>query len=517
MTDAPVLDGLMMHGNLTIATIAKRAETTYGAKEVVSRTTTTLERWTYRDIVTRARRLASSLAAMGVGPGDRVATFAWNSVRHLELYLAVPSLGAVLHTVNIRLHPDEIEYILRHAEDRMIFVDASLRASLPDLVRPTVVMPDANLSHVDDLLYEDLIADGDPNFEFPPVDESAAALLCYTSGTTGKPKGVLYSHRSLCLYSLMANQPDAFGITENDTVMPVVPMFHANAWGLPFIAAMSGARQVLPGPSPTPAILADLMHSESVTISAAVPTVWQGILDLSPAPDLGSIRELIGGGSAVPEALIRAYSDRGVAMVQGWGMTETSPLAMISRVPSRRVLSTDAEFRLRASQGRPLPFVEVRLDAEEGGELQVRGPSVAKSYFLQPDAPLVTDDGWMRTGDIAEVDDHGYVKLTDRTKDLIKSGGEWISSVELEAAILFLPDVAEAAVVAMPDDKWGERPCMFAAVRDGAKLELEDVRGFLATRFPSWALPDRLVVLPAIPKTSVGKLDKKALRAWLEP
>lgn len=505
----------MMHGPLQISTVAARAEEQFGHQEIVSRTANGLERLDYRTLVERVRRLASSLRQLGIGPGDRVATFGWNSARHLELYLAVPSLGAVLHTVNIRLHQDEIRYIIEHADDRMVFVDASVRETLPQVDRRLVLMPDAEHDLGSDLAYEDLVSAGSPDFEFPEIDENAAAALCYTSGTTGNPKGVLYSHRSLALYMLMANQPDAFGITENDTVMPVVPMFHANAWGLPFIAALAGARQVLPGPSPTPAVLADLIATEKVTISAAVPTVWQGVLEIRPPADLSAVRELIAGGSAVPESLIRGFADRGVSMVQGWGMTETSPLALVSRIPHTRVIDTDEEFAVRAMQGRPIPFVRARIDDALGGELQVKGPTVAEGYFRQPDASPTTEDGWMRTGDIAVIDDHAYVKLTDRTKDLIKSGGEWISSVELETAILFHPDVVEAAVVAMPDPKWGERPCMFATVRSGASVELDDIRTFLAQRLPSWALPDRLIVVSEIPKTSVGKLDKKLLRAQL--
>ena len=516
MTQSNPLPGLMMHGALQVSSIARRAEALYGDQEIVSRSAHGVERSNYKALVQRARRLASRLRDLGVGPGDRVGTFAWNSARHLELYLAVPALGAVLHTINIRLHREEIRYIIEHAGDSVVFADASVRALLPDVAPIHVLMPDADYDRGTDLAYEDLIDAGDPEFEFPDVDEDAAAALCYTSGTTGNPKGVLYSQRSLVLYALIANQPDAFGITENDTVMPIVPMFHANAWGMPYIAALSGSRQVLPGPSPTPAILADLISAERVTISAAVPTVWQGILDLDPPADLSSIRELVAGGSAVPEALLRRYAERNVTMVQGWGMTETSPLALISRIPHSRRIDPEEEFVVRAMQGRPIPLVDARIDKAAGGELQVKGPTVAKDYFRQPDASPITEDGWMRTGDIAVIDDHGYVQLTDRTKDLIKSGGEWISSVELETAILFHPDVVEAAVVAMPDEKWGERPCMFATVRSGSSLDLEGVRRFLADRVASWALPDQLYVVSEIPKTSVGKLDKKVLRNQLQ-
>ncbi|HET6509121.1 MAG TPA: long-chain fatty acid--CoA ligase [Baekduia sp.] len=510
--------GLMMERPMLVSTIAERAERVFGAREVVGRTALGIERSTYAEVVRRARRLADALSRMRVGPGDRVATFGWNSLRHLELYLAVPSMGAVLHTLNIRLSEDDLKYIVEHAGDRVIFLDASLAASLPrfDGVEHEVLMPDDEAVRAGAMPYEDLVAGGDPGFAFPELDESAAAAMCYTSGTTGRPKGVVYSHRSIALYSLMANQPDAFGIHERDSVMPVVPMFHANAWGLPFISAMAGARQVMPGPSPTPAIIADLMRSEDVTVSAAVPTVWQGLADLDPRPDLSSVRELICGGAAVPEQLIRTFDERfDVPVVQGWGMTETSPLAAISRLPVDAPEAADERYALRAKQGRVLSFISARLDAENGGELQVRGPSVARAYYGGEGEGSFTDDGWLRTGDVAEIDDRAFVKLVDRTKDLVKSGGEWISSVELETAVLFHPGVLEAAVVAMPDSKWGERPCMFVVAREGARLDGAELRSFLGERFPSWWLPDRFELVAELPKTSVGKLDKKVLRRRL--
>jgi fatty-acyl-CoA synthase len=510
----PALNGLMMKSTLQVSDIAVRAEEVFGHQEVVGRTAAGVERSTYAQVVERSRRLASALVDLGVRPGDRVATFGWNSIRHLELYFAVPAIGAVLHTVNLRLHPDEIAYILGHAGDKVVFADASAQESLPQVetVGTEVLMPDSSSTRPGALAYEDLVASGSPDFEFPEVDEDRAAALCYTSGTTGHPKGILYSHRSLCLYTLMANQPDAFGIRESDVVMPVVPMFHANAWGWPYIAALAGAKLVLPGPAPTPRILADLIRTERVTCAAAVPAVWQGVADLAPDLDLTSLREAVAGGSTVPETLIRRFDELGTEMTQGWGMTETSPLAAISRVPPGS--GAEDPVSLRAKQGRPIPFVRVRVDHDSGEELQVRGPTVARAYYAS-EANTLTDDGWLKTGDVAELDKLGFVHITDRTKDLIKSGGEWISSVELEIALLAHPAVVEAAAVAMPDEKWGERPCMFVVVRAGRQLDLEEIRDFLSARFNRWSMPDRVEVVEEIPKTSVGKVDKKVLRQQL--
>jgi len=515
---ASPMSGLMMDRPLAVSAIAERAGTVFGDREVVSRTMTGLERSTYADVLVRARRLASALRELGIGPGDRVATFGWNSVRHLELYLAVPSLGAVLHTLNIRLFADDLRYIVEHAEDRVLFFDASLAGTLPGLpgIVHRVVMPDAPSGAVDALPYEDLVEAGDPAFAFPEIDERRAAAMCYTSGTTGRPKGVVYSHRSIALYTLMANQPDAFGIGEVDSVMPLVPMFHANAWGLPYIAAAAGARQVMPGPAPTPQDIVELITDESVTISAAVPTVWQTVVDLPGHHSLAPLREAICGGSAVPETLIRAFDERfGVPVVQGWGMTETSPLAAISRLPAGPDLSLDQQYALRAVQGRVLPFLEARLDATAGNELQVRGPTIARGYYRDESASSsFTDDGWLRTGDVAEIDERSYVRIVDRTKDLVKSGGEWISSVELEMAALAHPAVAEAAVVAVPHPRWGERPCMFVVPRSGKREQLDAaaMRAFLKERVAGWWLPDHIELVDEIPKTSVGKLDKNELR-----
>jgi acyl-CoA synthetase (AMP-forming)/AMP-acid ligase II len=508
--------GLMMDGPLLVRGIAERAEQLFGPREIVSRTQNDVERSSYAEVVGRARRIASSLQRLGVRPGDRVATFGWNSQRHLELYLAIPAMGAVLHTLNIRLFEEDLHYIVGHAEDRVIFLDASLAATMPRFegVEHEILMPDAPGGRDGALDYEELVADGDPGFAFPEVDERQAATMCYTSGTTGRPKGVVYSHRSTVLHALIANQADGIGLREVDTAMPVVPMFHANAWGIPYAAAMAGSRQVLPGPRMAPADLATLIAEEQVTFSGAVPTIWQGMLQLDPPPDLGSLDRVICGGSAVPEALIRAFDERfGVPIIQAWGMTETSPMASISRLPADAPEDEDARYRLRASQGRIVPLVDYRIDEDSGGELQVRGPTIASTYYEDDTAAeKFTDDGWLRTGDVAEVDDGGYIRLVDRTKDLVKSGGEWISSVELENAIMAHPDVLEAAVVAVPDERWSERPCACVVRSEGSGLDGEALRAFLADRVAKWWLPERVEFIEEVPKTSVGKFDKKVLR-----
>jgi fatty-acyl-CoA synthase len=508
--------GLMMDGPLLVRGIAERAERLFGHREIVSRTHDGVERSTYAEVVERARRVASSLQRLGVRPGDRVATFGWNSVRHLELYLALPAMGAVLHTLNIRLFEADLHYIVGHAEDRVIFLDASLAEAMPRFegVEHEVVMPDGPGARDGALDYEQLVADGDPGFAFPDVDERQAAAMCYTSGTTGRPKGVVYSHRSTVLHTLIANQADSIGLREVDTVMPVVPMFHANAWGLPYAAALAGSRQVLPGPRMAPADLAALIAAERVTFSGAVPTIWQGMLQLDPPPDLSSLDRVICGGSAVPEALIRAFDARfGVPLIQAWGMTETSPMASVSHLPADPPADEDARYRLRATQGRIVPLVDFRIDEESGGELQVRGPTIASTYYEDESAAeKFTDDGWLRTGDVAEVDEGGYIRLVDRTKDLVKSGGEWISSVELENAIMAHPDVLEAAVVAVPDERWSERPCACVVRSQGSELDGDALRAFLADRVAKWWLPERVEFIDEVPKTSVGKFDKKVLR-----
>jgi fatty-acyl-CoA synthase len=519
-TQAPpeVMPGLMMRTPLLIRSIAERAGLLFADREIVSATANGVERSTYGQVVERARALASSLRELGIRPGDRVATFGWNSVRHLELYLAIPSMGAVLHTLNIRLFEDDLRYIVEHAADRVIFLDASLAETMPrfDGVEHEVLMPDAEGERGGALGYEELVARGDRGFEFPDVDEHAAAAMCYTSGTTGRPKGVVYSHRSTVLHTLLTNLADGPGLRERDVALPIVPMFHANAWGLPYAAAMAGSKLVLPGPKMDPASLADLIETERVTFSAAVPTIWQGIAQLDPAPDLSSVERIMCGGSAVPESLMRTYDERfSVPVVQAWGMTETSPMASVSRVPPDGPEGDEA-YALRATQGRVVPLVDFRIDQDAGGELQVRGPTIAQSYYRDEAAgEKFTSDGWLRTGDVAEIRPGQFIKLVDRTKDLVKSGGEWISSVELENQIMGHPDVLEAAVVAVPDDRWGERPCACVVRREGSDLDADGLREFLSSRVAKWWLPEHVRFIEEVPKTSVGKFDKKVLRARL--
>jgi fatty-acyl-CoA synthase len=513
------MEGLMMDDfPLLVRHIAERAETVHGDRALAARTHEGIERSTYAEVAGRARRLASALRELGIGRGDRVATFGWNSIRHLELYLAVPSLGAVLHTLNIRLFEDDLRYIVGHAEDRVIFLDATLADVMPrfDGVEHEVLMPDADCTRDGAMDYESLIESGDPAFKFPDLDENAAAAMCYTSGTTGRPKGVVYSHRSTVLHSLLANQADGLGLRERDTVLAIVPMFHANAWGVPYAAAMAGSKIVLPGPRMEPAELAGLIGAEQVTFATAVPTIWQGIAQLDPPPDLSSLDRIKAGGSAVPESLMRLYDERfGVPIIQAWGMTETSPVASISRVPPGGPEGEEA-YAVRAMQGRVIPLVEFRVDEESGGELQVRGPTIASAYYNdETGADKFTEDGWLRTGDVAEIKDGAMIKLVDRTKDLVKSGGEWISSVELENEIMAHPDVLEAAVVAVPHERWGERPCACVVRRDGSELDGDGLREFLRDRVAKWWLPERVEFIAEVPKTSVGKFDKKVLRAQL--
>ena len=515
---AAALEGLMMRTPLLVRSLAERAGQLFAEREVVSVTADGVERSSYGEVVHRARRLASALHDLGIRPGDRVATFGWNSRRHLELYLAVPSMGAVLHTLNIRLFEEDLRYIVAHGEDRVIFLDASLADRMPSFegVEHEVLMPDADAAREGALDYETLIASGDGAFQFPDLDENCAAAMCFTSGTTGLPKGVVYSHRSTVLHALLANQADVIGLRERDTVLPIVPMFHANAWGMPYAAVLAGSKLVLPGPRMDPADLAQLVADEGVTFAGAVPTIWQGFAQLDPPPDLSSVERLVCGGSAVPESLMRVFDERfGVPIIQAWGMTETSPLASISRVPPDSP-EGDAAYAIRAMQGRVIPFVEFRTDEQSGGELQVRGPTIARAYYNDDTgAAKFTEDGWLRTGDVAEIKDGAFIKLVDRTKDLVKSGGEWISSVELENEIMAHPDVIEAAVVAVPHERWGERPCACVVRRAASELDGDGLRDFLSSRVAKWWLPERVEFIAEVPKTSVGKFNKKVLRAQL--
>jgi len=514
-----MLSGLTMDDyQLSLTPVVERAEQLSSRREVVYRRPDgTIERTTMGACIERGRRLAGALKNLGVGDGDRVASLMWNQPEHLEMYFSVPAMGAVIHTINPRLHPDELTFIAQDAEDKVVVVDETLLDVLGSFQHrwEHVIV----VSHSGDSLdgatdYEALISDAEPA-EWPEPDERRAAAMCYTSGTTGRPKGALYSHRALVLHSLVGALPDQLGLASRDTLLPVVPMFHVNAWGLPYMAAFTGAGLVLPGPKLDAISVLDLLADERVTMTAGVPTIWQGILQLEDAPDLSSVREIMCGGSAVPEALIRAYDERfGIPILQGWGMTETSPLASTSRVPAEEELSDEERYKVRACQGRVLPLVDYRIDEESGGELQVRGPWIARAYYNDESSDeKFTEDGWLRTGDVAEMVHGSYIKLVDRTKDLVKSGGEWISSVELENEIMAHPDVLEAAVIAIPDERWGERPCACVVRKEGSSLDAEGVREHLKPRVAKWWIPDRVEFIDEVPKTSVGKFDKKVLRA----
>jgi fatty-acyl-CoA synthase len=531
------MDGLMQPRPLTIAHIVERAERLFAHKQV---TTGGTERVSYGEVAGQARRLASALDSLGVPAGARVATFAHNSRRHLELYLAVPATKRVLHSVNIRLSAEHLEYVVDHAGDDVVFVDRGL---LPRIwpsagrlarVRHWVVMPDGTGTAIPAdprvLDYDELVGAAEPfagSFEdaFALADENLASGLCYTSGTTGPPKGVLYSHRSTVLHCLGTLAAGLIGLRESDVVMPIVPMFHANAWGLPYGAMMAGASLVLPGASADPAHLLGLMEAERVTVAGAVPTVWTSLAPELRSYDLGATRFLLGGGSAVAPALSETYRAAiGVPTTHSWGMTEVSPVGAIGGTRTQHEDATEDErVAVRAAQGQPLPLVNVRIvDVETGrelprdghatGELQVAGPWVAGGYYRADGDESFTGDGWLRTGDLATIDADGYLRLVDRMKDLIKSGGEWISSVQLEAALSSHPDVVEVAVIARPDPRWMERPVAYVVLRDGSATTADELRRHLTPSVARWWLPDEFVFVSALPRTGTGKLSKSALR-----
>ena len=529
----------MMDVQLTLDKLLERAVDLFPDREIVTRTTDgRIHRYTYADLDGRVRQLAGALDDLGVERGERVATVAMNNYRHLELYFGPPCTGRSTHMCNPRLPAEHFQYIINDAADRVVFVDPALlevvEANAPELetVEQYVVMgeavpEDCSLEPV--VAYEDLLAEQSTDYGFPEIDEEEACGMCYTSGTTGKPKGVSYSHRGVYLHSAMAGHVDANGISESDVVLPVVPMFHANGWGLPYAATFVGAKQVLPDVHTDPGPIAELIDAEEVTMSAAVPTIWlemANYLEENPGTDISNIERLTVGGSAPPESLIRRYDEEFDApIIQGWGMTEMSPLGSLS-ILRKEIAEQDPETRYayRAKAGMPVPGVETRIidddgnevpcDGEAFGELQVRGPWVVDEYHHRPEAKAesFTEDGWLCTGDIATMDEHGYIDIVDRTKDVIKSGGEWISSVELENELMAHEAVAEATVIGVDHEKWQERPMACVVLKDGREATAEELRQHLDERFPSWWVPDEVEFVDAIPRTSTGKFDKKVLR-----
>ena len=531
------MHGLMMEYPLTLDRIVEHANQLFAHKWVRTRQADgSMHDYTYADLFRRSRCLASALVRRGVEPGDRVATFAWNHHQHLEMYFGIPGAGAVCHTLNVRLSPRQLVYIASHAEDRVVLIDATVLplfepvADELDCVEHYVLVNaerDIQTALPNVVHYEDLLAEGDEDFDWRSTDEQMAMGLCYTSGTTGDPKGALYSHRSMYLHTLGANQAMGLGLTESDVVMPVVPQFHAMAWGLPYACPLAGADIVMPGPNLQPDVLADLIESHQITVAAGVPTIWNGLYqELQRAPrDISSMRALVVGGSAMPRALIQAYEENlGVNVVHAWGMTELSPLGTVSKLQRHHLaMGESAQWDVKARQGMPLGGVELRIvgdketplpwDGQTMGELQARGPWVIRSYFKhQPTAEHFTADGWFRTGDVGTMTVDGYLTITDRTKDLVRSGGEWISTVALEGALMAHERVLEAAVIAVPDEKWSERPLAVVVPTDSGKVSVEELRECLAENFAKFEIPDRFVFVETLPKTSVGKFDKKVLR-----
>jgi len=524
---------LMMDDQLTLPAIMRRAESLWPDTEIVSRLPDrSVHRYRYRQLFERARRLAAALRRLGVNSGDRVGTLGWNHHQHLEAYFAIPSIGAVLHTLNLRLHASDLAVIISHARDRVVIVDRVLLPLFEHIrsrvdVEHVIVMggkgplPDGAID------YEALLEGADASAIEPlDLDERQAAAMCYTSGTTGRSKGVLYSHRSLVLQCLYWTAADILGASRRDVMLGVVPMFHINGWGLPFAAALVGAKLVLPGSCLDPDGLLELVHRERVTLSAGVPTVWLGVLqalDEGHPADVSSLRTVLVGGSSVPRALMEGYDRYGVRVVQGWGMTEVTAIGSMSVLPRQLDdAPADRQYDARTRQGIPVPFVEIRARSESGlvpwdgetmGELEVRGPTVASAYYDNADgAGCFTADGWFRTGDIVTIDPTGSIRVCDRSKDLIKSGGEWISSVALENALMGHPAVAEAAVVAVRDPKWDERPLACVVVKAGHAVTSDELRAFLAPGFAKWWLPDAYEFVDSIPRTSTGKFLKSALR-----
>jgi fatty-acyl-CoA synthase len=536
------LYGMMMDTPLLLITLLDHAARHHGEREIVTRTIEgPLHRYGYRDAYARAAKLANALRSRGIMEGDRVATLAWNTHRHFELYFAVPGMGAVCHTVNPRLFADQIDYIVNHAEDRIVFVDLSFVPLLERLapwlrtVEAYVIMTDAahmpQTSLPNALCYETLIAPHPERYEWPQLDERAAAALCYTSGTTGNPKGVLYSHRSIMIYTLNITHRDAAGYGADDAVLPIVPMFHVHAWGIPFATTLSGSKLVLPGAKLDAASVFELLDAELVTITAGVPTVWSGLIEhmRRTGQRLPALRSLGIGGAAASRAMVEAFEQElGISVVHGWGMTETSAAATNSLLPAAlRALPFEERVEHTLMQGRERCFIDLKViddagrelprDGVSAGELLVRGPWIAGGYYNDDAATraAIDDRGWLHTGDVATIDAEGYLKIVDRKKDMIKSGGEWISSIALENAAAAHPAVAEVAVIARPDQRWGERPILIVRRAPGTALEAAEIVDFLKDKVAKWTLPDEVVFLDELPHTATGKIAKRVLRARL--
>ena len=520
----------MQDGPLLISGILRHGQHVYGDSEVVTVEADGYRTATFAQVAERAEQLAAALTRLGVRAGDRVGTFCWNNQTHMEAYLGVPSMGAVLHTLNIRLFPEQLAYVIDHAEDKVIIVDGSL---IPLLARvydelksvETVIVagPGDTTALGETLSYTALLDAEQPGFEWPEFDERDAAAMCYTSGTTGNPKGVVYSHRSTVLHSMAATSASSIGMTERDRLLAIVPMFHANAWGTPYAGFMVGTDLVMPQMFLSGEHLARIITEQRPTLACGVPTIWNDLLRVAadPSLDLSSLRHVTAGGSAVPRTLIEAFEARvGVPLTQGWGMTETSPLAALALPPRGCTPAEEMDYRVKA--GRIVPGVEVRVvaedteilpnDGEAVGEFEIRGPWVTASYYKDPD-PAKFHNGWLRTGDVGSLDQRGFMTISDRTKDVIKSGGEWISSVELENEVMANPDVFEAAVVAVADPRWQERPLVCVVAKPDAEVTADELVEFLEGRVARWWLPERWAFVEEIPKTSVGKFDKKVLRA----
>jgi fatty-acyl-CoA synthase len=530
MTD-PVVS-TMQDSPLVLSSLLRHGATVFAESRVRTFENDSVREATYAEVAQRAARLAGALAGLGVQQGDRVGTFLWNTQEHLEAYFAVPSMGAVLHTLNLRLFPEQLAYVINHGQDKVVVVDATVLPLLAKVagdlttVEHYVLVGDGDTAGLGDVpvhRYEDLLAAAAPEYAWPELDERAPMAMCYTSGTTGNPKGVVYSHRSTWLHSMASVSGNGFGITEHDTVLPVVPMFHANAWGLAYSGWLAGADFVLPGRFLQAEPLARMISELRPTVAGAVPTIWNDLLSYveEHPTDLTSLRLVACGGSAVPLRLMQRFEqEHGMHIVQAWGMTETSPLAAIAHVPAG--VPEQQQWEWRARTGRVMAGVEMRLVGDDGqvlpwdgeavGEIQVRGPWITGAYHLDDD-PQKFMDGWLRTGDVATVLPNGFVQITDRSKDVIKSGGEWISSVELENTLMGHPAVFEAAVVAVPDARWDERPLACVVLRPQASATPAELRDFLSDKVARWWLPERWTFVESVPKTSVGKFDKKVLRA----